>query len=171
MLMAFIMWMLGQFGVAPTEEDFARYDRDFRERGHHVTVDFGSQHVGTTRWTDDDHYKLFTVGLGYEYLVERHYHGVGFEVLFQNQGQVIDVDRDTHTFFVGGGLAYYPIRDLRLFTHVGAQIGLDGDVDGVGRIGIGYHFMFFNMGMQPYFYVQGTTTGQPGWGIFFRFEY
>ena len=171
MLMSFIMWVLGLFGVAPSEEDFARFEREFRERGHHLTVDFGGQRFGGTRWTDDDFEKVPAVAIGYEYLVDRRYHGVGFEVLVQSLGSIIKPDRDENAFFVGGGLAYYPIRNLRLFTQAGAQIGTNGDTEGVGRVGLGYRFMFFKMGMQPFGYVQTSTEGQFGWAINFRFEY
>jgi len=169
--MAFIMWLLGLMGVAPTPEDFARYDRDFREQGHHVTIDFGGQRVGGTRWTDDNYYKLPAVGIGYEYLIDRRYNGVGFEVLGQYLGKVFHPRHDVDQFFVGAGIAYYPQRHVRLFTQGGAQIGLNGDVTAVGRVGIGYRFMFFRMGMQPYAYVQTTSDGQLGWAINFRFEY
>lgn len=172
MLMAFMMWFLGVLGVAPTEADFQRFDRDFRERGHHVTVDFGGQRFGTTRWTDDDFEKRTVIGLGYEYLIDRRYNGVGFEVLTQSIGSILKNGNSDNSFFIGGGIAYYPIRHVRIFTHGGAEIALDGGAtQGVGRLGLGYRFMFFQLGMQPYAYVQTTTRGDFGWSIGFRFEY
>jgi len=170
--MAFVMWFLGLLGVAPTQEDFVRMDREFRERGHHLVIDFGGQRIGGTRWTDDNFDKLAVIGLGYEYLIDRHYHGVGFEVLGQSLGTLFKNGQTDNYFYIGGGLNYYPIRGVRLFTQGGATISLDGaNVEGVGRLGIGYRFQFFQLGMQPYAYVQTTTNGQFGWLIGFRFQY
>ena len=171
MLMAFVMWFLGLVGVQPDAEDFARYERDFNERGHHMTLDFGGQRVGGTRWTDDDFEKHPVVGIGYEYVVSRPYNGVGFEVLTQSLGKLFDGSGDDNYFFVGGGLAWYPIWHLRLFTQGGTYIDLDGNTEGVGRAGLGYRFMFFMVGMQPYIYAETTTNGQFGWAINFRFEF
>lgn len=170
MIIALITWMMSKFGVAPTPEDFARYNREFRERGHHLIVDFGGTRHGTFRWIDDDFYKQITVGLGYEYLVDRPYNGVGFEVLGQHIGRVLR-EEEHRTFFIGGGLAYYPIRNLRLFTQAGALIDMHGSTDTVGRAGIGYRIMFFNVGVQPNFYLQQTSSGNAGWQLGARFEY
>ena len=173
MLMAGIIWFLGLLGVAPTAADFDNYDTHFRERGHHMTLDFGGQRIGGTRWTDDDWSKSFTVGLGYEYLVDRRYNGVGFEVLFQSLGRYLDMDGGDNYFFLGGGISWYPIRHLRLFMMSGAYMYpyWDQKAEVVGRVGVGFRFMFFMLGMQPYVYAETTSTGQEGWGLMFRFEF
>lgn len=171
MLMAFIMWIMMKMGIQPSAEDFRRMDREFRERSHHLTIDFGGTRIGWTRWTDDNWSKQMTVGLGYEYLIDRRFHGVGFEVLTQSIGSVLKKDGDTNAFFVGGGLAYYPVRGVRLFMQGGEQIDVHGDYATVGRVGAGYRFLFFKVGMQPFFFVQQNSKGQPGWAINFRFEY
>ena len=59
MLMAGLLWILGQFGVAPGPEALQQMKTDFQERGHHIGIDFGS--------TRGDLEKNFTVGLQYEY--------------------------------------------------------------------------------------------------------
>jgi hypothetical protein len=169
--MAFITWILMKLGMAPTAEDYIRMAREFRERGHHLTIDFGGERVGWTRWNDDNWRKLPTIGLGYDYYVDRHYHGVGFEVLGQSLGPVLRPGTGPNLFFLGGGLAYYPVRPLRLFMQSGAQIDMDGNAVAVGRVGAGFRFMFFKVGMQPFFYVQQTSAGQPGWAMNFRLEY
>ena len=169
--MALTMWLLGLAGVAPTEEDFELYDRAFRERGHHLTLDFGGQRIGGTRWSDPNFEKLPSIGMGYEYLIDRHYHAVGFEALGQSIGSIRKHGRSDNSFFVGGGLSYYPVRNVRLFMQAGPQIPLEGRTVAVGRVGIGYRFMFFKLGMQPFAYAEMRSDGQPGWSIAFRFEY
>jgi len=171
MIMAFIAWMLMKMGVAPTPEDFVRMEREFRERGHHMVLDFGGARDGTNRWSDDNWSKQVAVGLGYEYLADRRYNGVGLEVLAESHGNILRSGGGPHSFFVGGGLNYYPIRSLRVLAQGGTQIDLHGNTEAVGRAGLGFRFMFFNVGMQPYAYAQATSTGEGGWGLKFRFEY
>lgn len=171
MLMAFTIWLLSKFGIHPTAEDFRRYDQMFRERGHHLTLDFGGHRTGTTRWTDSEFTKRPAIGLGYEYLVDRRYNGVGIEVLAQSLGRFVRDGGAPNSVFLGAGLAYYPIRHLRVFTQAGAEIDFDGNEQGVGRAGLGWRFMFFMTGVQPFFYVETTTNGQFGWAINIRFEF
>jgi hypothetical protein len=173
MVMALITWILMKMGMAPGPEDFLRMAREFRERGHHLTIDFGGQRDGWTRWGDDEEtwIKHAIVGLGYDYYVDRRYHGVGFEALVQSLGPILRPDHGPNAIFVGGGVAYYPVRPFRLFMQAGPQIHFNGEVDVAGRVGAGFRFMFFKLGMQPYFYVQQTTKGQHGFALGFRFEY
>jgi hypothetical protein len=171
MLMAFVMWLLMKMGVAPSPEDFMRMEREFRERGHHAVLDFGGTRMGTTRWSDDDWSKQTTIGLGYEYLIDRRFNGIGFEVLTQSLGRIIRSGGGTNSFFVGGGLNYYPLRGVRLFMQGGEQIDVHGNYTTVGRIGAGYRFLFFKVGMQPYVFAQQNSKGKGGWAINFRFEY
>ena len=169
--MAFITWIMMKAGLAPNADDFARMEREFRERGHHAVLDFGSHKVGWTRWTDDEWRKLFAVGIGYEYLLDRRVHGVGFEALTQSLGQIVRNTDGRNQFYLGGGVNYYPIRGVRLLTQAGVTIDTKGDTQVQGRVGAGFRFMFFKVGMQPYFYVYQTSANQPGWAINFRFEY
>ena len=171
MIMAFIAWMLMKMGVEPSPEDFARMDREFRERGHHAVLDFGGARNGTIRWSDDNWSKQIAVGVGYEYLADRRYNGVGLEVLGESRGNILRPGGGPHSFFVGGGLNYYPIRSVRLLAQGGTQIDMHGNTEAVGRAGLGFRFMFFSVSMQPYVYVQQTSTNDAGWAIRFRFEY
>src|SRR5688572_3683479 len=111
MIMAALVWLLGAMGIAPTPEEVIEMERSFRERGHHFTLDFSGTRFGGTRWTDggDDFEKLVTLGFGYEYLIDRKYNGVGFEAQGQTLGAVLRPKTSRHEYFVGGGLAYYPI--------------------------------------------------------------
>lgn len=171
MLMALTLWLLGRAGIEPTPDDLARYDRQFRERGHHLVLDFGGHRLGGTRWSDPDFEKGLIMGVGYEYFVDRPYNAVGFELVGQSIGSILENGRADNAFFVGGGLNYYPIRHLRLFMQAGPEIPLEGSTVGVGRVGLGYRFMFFQFGMQPYGYYELRTDGQPAWALAFRFEH
>lgn len=171
MLMALTFYLLGLAGVHPSDADLARYEREFRERGHHVTAEFGGQRLGGTRWSDSDWEKSPLIGIGYEYLVDRPYHGVGFQLLGQSVGSVRKNGKSDNSFFVGAGLNYYPIRQVRVFMQAGPEIPLEGDTLGVGRVGLGYRFMFFKVGMEPFAYAALRTDGQPAWALNFRFVY
>lgn len=171
MIMAFIIWVLGKAGVEATPERFMAWDRSFRERGHHLIIDFGATRFDGTRWTGDNFEKLITIGLGYEYLIDRKYNGVGFEVLGQVLGPVFRPNRQRHEYFVGGGIDYYPISPLRVFMQAGANILDTGHTEALGRVGLGWRIMFFNVGVQPHAYVQANTAGIWSWAIAARFEY
>ena len=160
MLMALIALMLQQFGIEASEEDFQRYEQEFRDRGHHVSVDFHS--------TRGEGEKRFTPGVSYEYLVDREHHGYSFEVEGQMLGKLLEThDKD---WFLGAGAGYYPIRPVKLFAMGGSQ-WTDGDAAPAGRVGIGYRFMFFNVGVMPNAYYQATTEGQHTWAIGARLQY
>jgi hypothetical protein len=171
MLMALTAWLLGLAGVHPSADDIARYEREYRERGHHVTLNFGGQRLGGTRWRDPDWVKSPIIGIGYEYRIDRPYNGVGFEVVGQSIGSLLKGGKSDNSFFVGGGLNYYPIRHVRVFMQAGPQIPLEGQTVGVGRFGLGYQFMFFKVGMEPYAFYELRTDGQPAWALAFRFVY
>ena len=81
MLMALVIAIMNSAGVAPSPQDFQNYKLKFRERGHHVHMDFG-----TTR-TPQSGGKAFTWGIGYEYYIHRKYNGVSFEILGQKLGK------------------------------------------------------------------------------------
>jgi hypothetical protein len=55
--------------------------------------------------------------------------------------------------------------------HAGASIPTKGDVEALGRIGLGYRIMFFAVGVQPLTYVQVTSGGTVSWSLGARFEY
>ena len=40
-----------------------------------------------------------------------------------------------------------------------------------GRVGVGYRFMFFMVGVMPYIYVQTTDQGRFSWSIGVRLQY
>ncbi len=160
MLMALIALILQQFGIESTPEDHLRYQQEFNNRGHHIGVDFN-----TTRGEGD---KRFTPGLSYEYLVDREHHGYSFEIQGQMLGDVLQVD--DKDWFVGAGAAYYPIRHVKLFGVAGSQ-WWDGEAAFAGRAGVGYRFMFFNVGIMPNAYYQGTTDGIHTWSIGARLQY
>jgi hypothetical protein len=168
-LAALLIWMLGKFGVAPTPEDLARYEREFQERGHHIGFDFGGTRYGGTRWTDDNFRKYFTAGMNYEYLVDRPYHGVALEALAQSLGPIFE--GGYHEFYVAGGLGYFPIRSVHLFMSGGSLIDTEGEVRAAGRVGAGYRFNVFMIAVQPLAFVQTDTDGRFSWGMHFRIQY
>ena len=169
MITAFLVWILGKAGIQATPEMFAAYERAFRERGHHVMLDFGGTRFDGSRWTGDHFEKAPTVGLGYEYLVVRKYHGVGLEVLGQVLGPWFKSSR--HEYMMGGGLAYYPIAQLRLAMASGVNVVDDGKTDAFGRVGIGFRIPFFALAVQPNVYFQSTSSGVFTWQLGARFEY
>ncbi|MFT3921843.1 MAG: hypothetical protein QM778_04855 [Myxococcales bacterium] len=171
MVMGFLVWFLGMFGVQPTPEDFVRMQRQFSERRHHVTLDFAGQRFDGTRWTGDDFRKVVSYSVGYNYLVDRKYNGVGFEVLGQSVGPLRHPGRKTHEYFLGAGLAWYPIQHLRIFMQAGPRIKQGGHAEALGRIGVGYQIMFFAVAAQPFVYVQTTASGVTSWALGGRIEY
>ncbi|MGB0679714.1 MAG: hypothetical protein ACPGUV_08650 [Polyangiales bacterium] len=165
MLIALTVWLLDLFGVAPSPETLENYATCFRERGHHIGVDFASTRAGLD--------KLTTLGFGYEYLIDRSFHGVSFEVLGQLLGSPFKGgDKDG---WVGGGLGYYPIRNLKFFMQAGALLQDEEDpgpkVQVRGRIGVGYRLMFFAIGAMPFFYAETTSTGLFTWSLGARLQY
>ena len=70
MIMALMLVLLNSMGVAPTPAELQNYKLKFRERGHHVHMDWGS-----TR-TPDTGAKAVTWGVGYEYYIDRKFNGV-----------------------------------------------------------------------------------------------
>lgn len=158
--MALTIWIMGQVGVAPTPEDIREYNIAFQERGHHGFVDFGS--------TRGDLAKRITIGLGYEYYIDRRFHGVSFEVLGQMLGpKLFKGPRD---WWLGGGIAYWPIRPLKIFAAAG-PFWTQGERLLRGRLGVGYRFLFFMVGIMPFVYVETTNNGLFTWSIGVRIQY
>lgn len=160
MLMALIALILQQFGIQASEEDLRRYEQQFRDRRHHISADFHS--------TRSDGDKQFTPGIAYEYLVDRERNGYSFEVQGQMLGKFLDAsDKD---WFLGGGVGWYPIRPVKLFAMAGPQ-WTDGDPVLAGRVGVGYRFMFFNVGIMPNLYYQHDNDDVGSLAIGARLQY
>jgi len=160
MLTAAILAILTAMGVAPSPEDLENYHLQFRERGHHIHMDFGS-----TRPKEGG--KALTWGLGYEYHVDRQFNGVSFEVLGQKLGDLVKGPQD---WWVGGGIGWWPIRQVKVFMQAGALFD-DLGTAAQARVGVGYHFHFFMMGIMPFVYVQTTDDGRFSWSIGVRIQY
>jgi hypothetical protein len=59
-------------------------------------------------------------------------------------------------WWVGAGIAWWPIRELKVFAQAGALFD-DGGRATQARVGVGYRINFFMLAVMPYIYVQGTT--------------
>jgi len=161
MLMGLMIVLLNAAGVAPSSAKLQTYDHKYRSRGHHVHIDFG-----TTK-TKRPGASGLTIGVGYEYYVDRHFNSVSVEVLGQRIGELFSGDED---WWVGAGIAWYPIREVKVFTQAGALF------DDVGRatqarVGVGYRVNFFMLAVMPYLYVQGTDDGRFSWSLGARIQY
>lgn len=161
MLMAAMLALLNAMGVAPTAEQLQNYELKYRERGHHVHMDFAS-----TRTSDRN--KNITIGLGYEYHVDRQFNGVSFEVLGQKLGRLLF--KGPQDWWVGGGIAWWPTRPVKVFMQAGALFQDPGPVV-QGRVGVGYNLQFFMLAVMPYIYVQTTDTGAFSWSLGARVQY
>jgi hypothetical protein len=170
MLMAGLIALLNAMGVAPTPQDLQNMQLKYRERGHHGFLDFGS--TRTPNAPEGEPRKELTVGFGYEYYVDRQFHGVSFEAYGQKLGDMFKGPQD---WWVGGGLGYHPIRPLKVFMHAGALFDEDEDGDkrtaAVGRVGVGFQLPFFAINVMPYAYVQTTDDGRFSWYLAARLEY
>lgn len=158
MLMAAMIALMNAAGVAPTPEDLQNYQLQFRERGHHVHLDFGS-----TRGDG----KQTTIGFGYEYLIDRQFNGVSVEILGQKLGDLFKGDQD---WWVGAGIAWWPVRPVKVFLQAGALFDDLGTAT-QGRVGVGYKFPFFMLAVMPFVYVQTTDDGRFSWSLGVRIQY
>jgi hypothetical protein len=163
MLMALMLALLNAAGVAPTPEDMENYKLKFRDRGHHIHMDFGSTRPGG----EGREGKAFTWGLGYEYYIDRQFNAVSFEVLGQKLGDLFKGPQD---WWVGGGIGWWPVRNLKIFMQAGALFDDLGTAT-QGRVGVGYRFLFFMLGIMPFVYVQTTDDGRFSWSIGVRIQY
>ena len=161
MLMGLMIVLLNAAGVAPTPAELQGYELKYRERGHHVHLDFG-----TTRSKNPGASGL-TIGLGYEYYVDRRYNGVSVEVLGQKLGKLV---RKPEGWWVGAGIAWWPIRQLKVFAQAGALFDDLGTAT-QARVGVGYRITFFMMAVMPYVYVQTTDDGRFSWSLAARIQY
>ena len=161
MVMAGLLALLNAMGVAPTPEDLANYKLKFRERGHHLHMDFASTREPKAGG------KALTWGFGYEYYVDRKFNAVSFEVLGQKLGKLFKGPQD---WWVGGGLGWWPVRGLKIFMHAGALFDDLGTAT-QARVGVGYRFFFFMLGIMPFLYVQTTDDGRFSWSVGVRIQY
>lgn len=161
MLMALMLVLLNAAGVAPTPAELQNYKLKFRERGHHVHMDWGSTRTPGTGA------KALTWGAGYEYYIDRKFNGVSVEVLGQKLGDLFKGPQD---WWVGGGIAWWPIRTVKVFTQAGALFDDLGTAT-QARVGVGYKLMFFMLAVMPYIYVQTTDDGRFSWSIGVRVQY
>ncbi len=149
MLTALVVMLMNAAGVAPSPQQMQNYQLEYRERMHHVFMDFSS-----TRNSFRE--KNITIGLGYEYRIDRQFNGVSFEVLGQKLGSLLF--QGPQDWWIGGGLAWWPIRKVKVFMQAGAFFDEAG-VATQGRVGVGYNLRLFMIAVMPYVYVQ--TTDRP----------
>jgi hypothetical protein len=170
MLTALIVVLLNASGAGPSPQKLQSYELDYRERMHHVHIDFSSTRVGGRK------NKNITIGLGYEYHIDRQFNGVSFEVLGQKLGRLLF--QGEQNWWVGGGIAWWPVRKLKVFTQAGALFD-DLGTALQGRVGVGYNLRLFVIAVMPYVYFQ-TTDGSRGsdsplrgftWAIGARIQY
>jgi len=161
MLMAGLLTLLNAMGAAPTAQDLQNYQLNYRERMHHAHMDFGSTRT-------DPGVKNVTIGLGYEYHIDRQFNGVSFEVLGQKLGKLLF--KGPQDWWIGGGIAWWPIRHVKVFMQAGALFD-DLGTAAQGRVGVGYNLMFFMLAVMPYVYVQTTDDGRFSWLIAARIQY
>jgi hypothetical protein len=148
MLTALIVMIMNASGVAPTPAQMQKYELDYRERMHHVHIDFSS-----TRTTPGS--KNITIGVGYEYHIDRQFNGVSVEVLGQKLGALLF--QGPQDWWVGGGIGWWPIRHVKVFMQAGALFD-DLGTAAQGRVGVGYNLRMFMIAIMPYVYFQ-TTDG------------
>ena len=169
MLSALIVVLLNASGAGPTPAKLEGYKLGYQERMHHVHMDFSSTRTAFRQ-------KNITVGLGYEYHIDRQFNGVSVEVLGQKIGRLLF--QGPQDWWVGGGIGWWPIRTVKVFMQVGALFDDIGTAT-QGRIGVGYNLRLFMLAVMPYVYFQ-TTDGSRGsdaplrgfsWAIGARIQY
>ncbi len=169
MLSALIVAILNASGAGPTPEQVQDYQFAYRERMHHANLDFSSTRNAFRQ-------KNITIGLGYEYHVDRQFNGISFEVLGQKIGRLLF--RGPQYWWVGGGIGWWPIRTVKVFMQAGALFD-EGGTATQGRVGVGYNLRLFMIGIMPYVYVQttdrnlGAETPMRGftWAVGARIQY
>jgi len=164
MLMAGLLSLLTAMGASPTPQKLENYKLHYRERMHHVHIDFG----GTRIKTESGKQKATTIGLGYEYHIDRQFNGVSFEVLGQKLGKMLG--KGPQDWWVGGGIGWWPIRHVKVFMQAGALFD-DLGTAVQGRVGVGYNLSFFMLAAMPYIYVQTTDDARFSWSIGARIQY
>jgi len=169
MLSALIVVLLNSSGAGPSPAKLQEYKLGYQERMHHVHMDFSSTRIGVGN-------KNITIGLGYEYHVDRQFNGVSVEILGQKIGRLLF--QGEQFWWVGAGIGWWPIRTVKVFMQVGP---LFDDIGTAlqGRVGVGYNLRLFMIAVMPYVYFQ-TTDGSRGsdsairgftWAIGARIQY
>ena len=103
MLSALIVVILNASGAGPTAQKLEEYELSYRERMHHFHIDFSGTRTAFRQ-------KNITIGLGYEYRIDRRFNGVSVEVLGQKIGRLFF--RGNQDWWVGGGIAWWPVSGL-----------------------------------------------------------
>ena len=148
MLTALLVALLNASGAGPTPAQLKQYKLDYRERMHHVHMDFSGTRTAFRQ-------KNITVGLGYEYHVDRQFNGVSVEILGQKIGRLLF--QGPQDWWVGAGIGWWPVRQVKVFVQAGALFD-DLGTAAQGRVGIGYNLRLFMLAVMPYVYFQ-TTDG------------
>lgn len=165
MAVALLLWLLSISGIEPSPDDLQWHARRFSDRRHHIGVD-----VTFDFRVDREllRYDGTSFGLNYEYLVDRRFHGVSLELVTQMYGNPFT--GGPKDFFTGAGLAYYPMRNFKIFAQAGSFF--DGDhVHLRGRAGIGHRTAFYAVGVMPITYVDYTSDGSVAWSFGGRVQY
>lgn len=152
MLSALMAMLLNASGAAPNPQALQKYELDYRERMHHVHMDFSGTRSAFRQ-------KNITIGLGYEYHVDRQFNGVSVEVLGQKIGRLLF--KGPQDWWVGAGVGWWPIRHVKIFLQAGALFDEIGTA-AMGRVGVGYNLRIFMIAVMPYFYVQTTDAARGG---------
>lgn len=152
MLSALLAMLLNASGAAPSPQTMQKYELGYRERMHHVHIDFGGTRTAFRQ-------KNITIGLGYEYHVDRQFNGVSVEVLGQKIGRLLF--QGSQNWWVGAGIGWWPIRQVKIFLQAGPLFDDLGRAV-VGRVGIGYNLRIFMIAVMPFFYVQTTDAARGG---------
>jgi len=147
-LTALIVTLLNAAGAAPSPAQLQKYQLDYNERMHHVHMDFSSTRTAPK-------VKNITIGIGYEYHIDRQFNGVSFEVLGQKLGRLLF--KGPQDWWVGGGIGWWPVRKVKVFMQAGALFD-DIGTAAQARVGVGYNLRLFMVAVMPYVYFQ-TTDG------------
>jgi len=153
------VWLLGLAGVEPSDEQLHRLTTEHQQRGHHAFFEFGGL-GGTLRQAPG-------LALGWEYIADRPFHGVGVETMVTLYGNpFIRKER----WWLSGGVSYWPTRDLAVILQAGPLINRNG-TELYARGGLAYRTHFFHLTVR--FFVTGgqTTEGDILWTAGGRIEY
>jgi hypothetical protein len=148
MLTALIVTLLNASGAGPTPAQMRKYQLEYHERMHHVHMDFSGTRTAFRQ-------KNITIGLGYEYHIDRQFNGVSVEVLGQKIGRLLF--QGPQDWWVGAGIGWWPIRTVKVFVQAGPLFDDLGTAT-QARVGVGYNLRLFMLAVMPYVYFQ-TTDG------------
>lgn len=89
------------------------------------------------------------------------------EVLGQKLG---DLFKGPQAWWVGGGIGWWPSRELKVFMQVGALFDSRGTA-AQARVGVGYRLALFMIAAMPFVYVQTTDDGRFSGSLGIRVQY